>query len=100
MYYINILRARNNMMLDIMWACLTNPTTADQVLTPGGFNEQKKAAYISIILENTTKSELKGKHLMDMSLDQLEELANKYEKDLDTAIIENAARRGENLDVS
>lgn len=83
------IRARNNMMLDIMWSCLTNPTTADQVLTPGGFNGQKEAAYISIILENATRYKLRGKHLMDMSLDGLEELANKYEKDLDPLSIDS-----------
>lgn len=82
-------RARNNMMLDIMWSSLTNPATADQVLTPGGFDEQKIAARISLILENATQEELKDKDLMNMSLKELDAMAEKYKKEMDPLSIDS-----------
>lgn len=82
-------RARNNMMLNIMWESLTNSTTADQVLTPGGFDEQKKAARISLILENATSEELEGKDLMNMSLEELDNIAEKYKRDMDPLSIDS-----------
>lgn len=51
-------KARNNMLIDMMWGVLTNSDTASKVLNPGGFDYQKKSARIMDILNGFTRAEL------------------------------------------
>lgn len=37
---------RNNKIIDMSWAVLTNETTSDKMLNPGGFDEQKRMGYM------------------------------------------------------
>ena len=53
-------KARNNMIIDLMWGVLTNADTASKILNPGGFDKQKAAARIITILENLSERELLG----------------------------------------
>lgn len=82
-------QARNNALIDLMWGVLTNPDTAPQLLRPGGFEEQSKAARIVTILDNITPEELKQElgsdnitKLLELDKDTLDDLANKYKKPL------------------
>ena len=82
-------QARNNALIDLMWGVLTNPDTAPQILRPGGFEEQSKAARIVTILANITPTELKQElgsdnitKLLELDRDTLDGLANKYKKPL------------------
>lgn len=43
---------RNNRLLDLQWAVLTNEDTASKMLNPGNFNEQKKTGRIIRILKS------------------------------------------------
>lgn len=54
----NSLRARNNLLIDMMYGVLTNSDTASKILNPGGFDYQKKAARIVTILTNTYEKDL------------------------------------------
>lgn len=54
----NSLKARNNMLIDMMWGILTNADTASKILNPGGFDYQKRAARIASILNNSAESNL------------------------------------------
>ena len=54
----NSLKARNNLLIDMMTGVLTNADTASKILNPGGFDYQKQAARIMDILANTTEEEL------------------------------------------
>ena len=57
---------RNNKIIDISWAVLTNPTSADKVLKPEGFDEQKKVGYMIAAYRNNP----------DISWEELEQIAN------------------------
>lgn len=54
----NGLDARNNLMIDMSYSLLTSKDIASKILTPGGFDEHKKAAKICSILNNVTEKEL------------------------------------------
>ena len=54
----NTLKARNNLLIDMMYGILTNPDIASNVLNPGGFDPQKKAARILTILKDYYQSDL------------------------------------------
>lgn len=54
----NSLKARNNLLIDMMWGVLTNADTASKILNPGGFDYQKKAARIMDILTVSTEKDL------------------------------------------
>ena len=82
-------QARNNALIDLMWGVLTNPDIASQMLRPGGFEEQSKAARIVTILANITSEELKKElksdnitKLLELDKDTLDDLADKYKKPL------------------
>lgn len=82
-------QARNNALIDLMWGVLTNSKVASQILTPGGFPEQGKAARIVTILANITPEDLEQElkstditKLNDLFLDDLDNLASKYKKPL------------------
>lgn len=54
----NSLKARNNLLIDMMYGVLTNADTASKILNPGGFDYQKKAARIMTILNDSYESDL------------------------------------------
>ena len=53
---------RNNKIVDMSWAVLTNETTASKMLTPGGFEPEKRMGYIISAYQNPSN---------DLSWDQL-----------------------------
>lgn len=104
----NSLKARNNLLIDMMYGVLTNADTASKILNPGGFDYQKKAARIMTILNDSYESDLaqalkdvgvelnktvqKGgksypksiaSYLFDLDLDTLDKLAEKTKVKMD-----------------
>ena len=104
----NSLKARNNLLIDMMYGVLTNADTASKILNPGGFDYQKKAARIMAILNDSYESDLaqalkdagvelnktvqKGEkfypksitsYLFDLDLDTLDKLAEKTKIKMD-----------------
>lgn len=104
----NSLKARNNLLIDMMYGVLTNADTASKILNPGGFDYQKKAARIMTILNDSYESDLaqalkdagvelnktvqKGEkfypksiasYLFDLDLDALDKLAEKTKVKMD-----------------
>ncbi len=104
----NSLKARNNLLIDMMYGVLTNADTAPKILNPGGFDYQKKAARIMAILNDSYESDLaqalkdagvelnktvqKGEkfypksitsYLFDLDLDTLDKLAEKTKVKMD-----------------
>lgn len=104
----NSLKARNNLLIDMMYGVLTNADTAPKILNPGGFDYQKKAARIMTILNDSYESDLaqalrdvgvelnkavqKGgksypksiaSYLFDLDLDTLDKLAEKTKVKMD-----------------
>lgn len=104
----NSLKARNNLLIDMMYGVLTNADTASKILNPGGFDYQKKAARIMAILNDSYESDLaqalkdagvelnktvqKGEkfypksitsYLFDLDLDTLDKLAEKTKVKMD-----------------
>ena len=49
---LNAKKARDNRILDLQWAVLTNEDTASKLLNPGNFNDQKKIGRIIRILKD------------------------------------------------
>lgn len=47
---------RDNKIFDMTWEVLSHETTADKMLNPGGFEEQKKMAYLAEAFRNGTYS--------------------------------------------
>lgn len=97
----NGLAARNNMIIDIIYSVLTNPDTASKMLNPGGFENQKKAAKVNYILENTNKESLKdiletngitvGKDnvssaVLDLPLNKLNKIASQLSAGIDPLV--------------
>lgn len=79
--------ARNNALIDMMWGVLTNPDTTSKILNPGGFDKQKLADRIATILESMSEEDLAKEgytinSLLQLSLDEADRLASKYEKTL------------------
>lgn len=89
----NGLKARNNLLIDMMWGVLTNADTASKILNPGGFDYQKKASRIISILNSSYKDDLSRDlgvsqdsvvtKLLSLDLDSLNKLAEKTKKNLD-----------------
>ena len=89
----NSLKARNNLLIDMMWGVLTNADTASKILNPGGFDYQKKAARIASILNASYESDLRKElgispgpvltKLLSLDLDSLDKLAKRTKKKLD-----------------
>lgn len=104
----NSLKARNNLLIDMMYGVLTNADTASKILNPGSFDYQKKAARIMAILNDSYESDLaqalkdagvelnktvqKGEkfypksiasYLFDLDLDTLDKLAEKTKVKMD-----------------
>lgn len=64
----NSLKARNNLLIDMMYGVLTNADTASKILNPGGFDYQKKSARIMTILNDSYESDL-AQALKDMGIE-------------------------------
>lgn len=104
----NSLKARNNLLIDMMYGVLTNADTTSKILNPGGFDYQKKAARIMAILNDSYESDLaqalkdagvelnktvqKGEkfypksitsYLFDLDLDTLDKLAERTKVKMD-----------------
>lgn len=72
-------QARNNRILDLQWAVLTNEDTTSKMLNPGNFDEEKKIGRIikirkANIINPLTKELYKPEDLAKLSLDQLDNL--------------------------
>lgn len=101
----NSREARNNLLIDMMFGILTNPSTASKILNPGGFSYQKRAARIVTLLNSLTEDQLKkilqengielnktvtvngeiqsksiASYLFDLDEDLLDDLASKYKE--------------------
>lgn len=89
----NSLKARNNLLIDMMWGVLTNADTASKILNPGGFDYQKKAARIVSILSSSYEADLRRdlgisqgsviNKLLSLDLNSLDKLAERTKKKLD-----------------
>ena len=64
-------RYRNNAIIDMSWEVLTHEDSADKVLNPGGFEEQKREGYLAEAarIKNTTTS-----HLEHLSTKELKKI--------------------------
>ena len=71
---------RDNKIVDMTMAVLTNEMTADKILNPGGFDAPKKTAY-KIAAYRETEGKHRWKDLDDMSTEDLKKLCY-TEKDL------------------
>ena len=72
-------RARDNRLLDLQWAVLTNEDTASKMLNPGNFDEQKKVGRIIRILKSgavdtETGEVLSYQQLSQMDIDELDNM--------------------------
>ena len=63
---------RDNKIFDMTWEVLTHETTADKMLNPGGFEEQKKMAYLTEAYRNSDKT---WEELQAMKTDDLKKLS-------------------------
>lgn len=89
----NTLQQRNNLLIDMFNAVLTNPDTAAKLLNPGGFDELKKTSRILKIVKSGTLNEIKNKlglksndiysELSNMSLEVLDKAVEDTKKQLD-----------------
>ena len=66
--------ARNNRIIDLMWAVLTSPMVADQSFSPGNFDEPKRVGYLIAAHEVT------GTPVSELSKLSTDELKTKYYK--------------------
>lgn len=86
----NSKKQRDSLMIDLMWSILSHKDTAKSILEPGGFDKPKKAARINTILYNVDKETLTKlgglKGLEKLSLDELDNLADKYKEKLNPLV--------------
>lgn len=86
----NSKKQRDSLMIDLMWSVLSYKDTAKSILEPGGFDKPKKAARINTILYNVDKETLTKlgglKGLEKLSLDELDDLADKYKEKLNPLV--------------
>lgn len=75
---------RNNKILDMTYEVMTHETTADKMLNPGGFDQQKKMGYAveafrNLYKENMSESDVLKlwEELQSKSIDELKELSYK-----------------------
>ena len=65
---------RDNKIIDMTYAVLTNEMTADKILNPGGFDAPKKMGYMVAAYKNTN-NKLSWQELQDKSIDELKDLS-------------------------
>ena len=66
---------RDNKIIDMTYAVLTNQMTADKILNPGGFDAPKKMGYMVAAYKNPTNKGIKWSDLQKMSIDELKDLS-------------------------
>ena len=71
---------RDNKIVDMTWAVLTNEKTADKILNPGGFDNFKRAGYMAAAYR-LHSNEYSWEELQAMSIDELSDLCY-VDKDL------------------
>ena len=85
----NTKEQRDSLLIDLMWAVLTNKETTPKLMKPGGFDGPKKAARIATILKNNTIQSLKDQgykidslisDLSKLSIGQLTDIVDKSSK--------------------
>lgn len=70
---------RNNKIVDMSWAVLTNETTASKMLTPGGFEPEKSMGYMVSAYQNPVNS---------FTWEELQSLANGTKGLLDGKLVD------------
>lgn len=66
---------RDNKIIDMTYAVLTNQMTADKILNPGGFDVPKKMGYMVAAYKNPANKGIKWSDLQKMSIDELKDLS-------------------------
>lgn len=66
---------RNNRILDIAYTILTHETSADKILNPGGFDQQKKMGYL-VTAYRLYNNQYSWESLENMSISELKDLCN------------------------
>lgn len=66
---------RDNKIIDMTYAVLTNQMTADQILNPGGFDAPKKMGYMVAAYKNPANKGISWNALQGMSIDELKKLS-------------------------
>ena len=68
-------RYRDNKIIDMTYAVLTNQMTADKILNPGGFDAPKKMGYMVAAYKNPANEGISWDALQGMSIDELKKLS-------------------------
>ena len=66
---------RDNKIVDMTLAVLTNEMTADKILNPGGFDGPKKMGYMVAAHKNPANANISWDKLKAMSIDELKDLS-------------------------
>ena len=66
---------RDNKIIDMTYAVLTNQMTADKILNPGGFDAPKKMGYMIAAYKNPANEGISWNTLQGMSIDELKKLS-------------------------
>ena len=66
---------RDNKIIDMTYAVLTNEMTADKILNPGGFDAPKKMGYMVAAYKNPASRGKSWTELQSMSIDELKDLS-------------------------
>lgn len=66
---------RDNKIIDMTYAVLTNQMTADKILNPGGFDAPKKMGYMVATYKNPANKGISWNALQGMSIDELKKLS-------------------------
>lgn len=66
---------RDNKIIDMTYAILTNQMTADKILNPGGFDAPKKMGYMVAAYKNPANKGISWNALQGMSIDELKKLS-------------------------
>lgn len=66
---------RDNKIIDMTYAVLTNQMTADKILNPGGFDAPKKMGYMVAAYKNPANKGIKWSDLQKMSIEELKDLS-------------------------
>lgn len=65
----------DNEIVNMSWAVLTNSTSADKMLNPGGFELQKKVGYMVAAYKNPANANVSWSNLHAMKVDELKKLS-------------------------
>ena len=66
---------RDNKIIDMTYAVLTNPMSTDKILNPGGFDAPKKMGYMVAAYKNPANKGISWNALESMSIDELKKLS-------------------------